>query len=154
MIIRAARLQLLSRILIFVGIIALLAPGPKALQCQSRPDPPALGKPFDLPTPVEPAREIYPALGDLDGDGRADLLTGSDNCCDLEPGIYWFRRAADGVCTATTKVRVKVVGGDCLFMSRFRATPADWDSDGRREFVAALDGTQSGLYRSAGAWSP
>jgi hypothetical protein len=66
----------LSRILIFVGVIALLALGAEATPRRSRPEPPALGDPFDVPILIEPAREIYPALGDLDGDGRTDLLVG------------------------------------------------------------------------------
>ena len=90
----------------------------------------------------------------MDGDGRLDLLTGSDNCCDREPGIFWVRRGADGLFTVMPKVRVNVVGGDRLFMPQFRATLVDWDGDGRQEVVAALTGTRPGLYRSAGSWSP
>ncbi len=89
----------------------------------------------------------------MDGDGRLDLLTGSDNCCDREPGFFWFRREADGHYTARPKVRV-TVGGDGQFMAQFRATLVDWDGDGCRDIVAALSGTTPGLYRSDGAWSP
>jgi hypothetical protein len=92
-------------------------------------------------------------LADVDGDGRLDLLTGSDNCCDREPGIFWFRRGADGQYASRPKVRVKV-GGDGLFMPRFRAALVDWDGDGHQDIVAALSGTRPGLYRSSGAWSP
>jgi hypothetical protein len=92
-------------------------------------------------------------LADIDGDGRLDLLTGSDNCCDREPGFFWFRREADGHYTARPKVRV-TVGGDGRFMARFRATLVDWDGDGQLDVVAALSGTRPGLYRSVGVWSP
>jgi hypothetical protein len=92
-------------------------------------------------------------LADVDGDGRLDLLTGSDNCCDRGPGIFWFQRGADGVYTARPKVPV-TVGGDKQFMPRFRATLVDWDGDGCRDIVAALSGTRPGLYLSNGAWSP
>ena len=33
-------------------------------------------------------------MADIDGDGRLDLVTGSDDCCDKEPGFHWFRREA------------------------------------------------------------
>jgi len=92
-------------------------------------------------------------LADVDGDGRLDLLTGSDNCCDREPGFFWFRREADGHFTRQPKVRV-TVGGNGTIMSQFRATLADWDGDGRLDVVAAVSGTGSGLYRSERAWSP
>ena len=39
-------------------------------------------------------------------------------------------------------------------MPQFRATLADWDGDGRLDIVAALDGTEPGLYLSARVWSP
>ncbi len=90
----------------------------------------------------------------MDGDGRLDLLTGSDNCCDREPGFYWFPRTADGRYDARRKVRVKVRGSEELFMARFRAALTDWDGDGRLEVVAALEGTKPGLYTSDGSWSP
>jgi hypothetical protein len=90
----------------------------------------------------------------VDGDGRLDLLTGSDNCCDHEPGFYWFRREADGRYSARPKVRVKVSGDHPLFMPRFRTALADWDGDGRLDVVAALGGTIPALYLSARDWSP
>jgi hypothetical protein len=91
-------------------------------------------------------------LADVDGDGHLDLLTGSDNCCDREPGFFWFRREADGHYTARPKVRMKVPGG-VGFLARFRVALADWDGDGRLDVVAALAGTLPALYRSDGAWS-
>jgi hypothetical protein len=91
-------------------------------------------------------------LVDVDGDGRLDLLTGSDNCCDSEPGFYWFRREADGHFQAQPKVQVKV-GEYEPFMPRFRATLADWDGDGRLEVVASLTRITPGLYRSDRDWS-
>jgi hypothetical protein len=92
-------------------------------------------------------------LADVDGDGRLDLLTGSDSCCAREPGFYWFQRGADGVYTARPKVRMKA-GAEEPFMPQFRATLADWDGDGSQEVVAALTLIKPGLYRSKGAWSP
>jgi hypothetical protein len=92
-------------------------------------------------------------LADVDGDGRVDLLTGSDDCCDREPGFFWFRREADGRYTSQPKIRVSV-GAHGTFMARFRATLVDWDGDGRLDVVAALSGTKPGLYRSVGGWSP
>ena len=80
----------------------------------------------------------------MDGDGRLDLLTGSDNCCDREPGFYWFRRTADGHSKARRKVRVKVRGSEEMIMARFRAALSDWDGDGRLEVVAAARRDQAG----------
>jgi hypothetical protein len=37
-----------------------------------------LDDPFDVPVVHERAWGVYPALGDLDGDGRADLLVGDN----------------------------------------------------------------------------
>jgi len=90
----------------------------------------------------------------VDGDGRLDLLTGSDNCCDRESGFYWFRRTADGLFDTRRKVRVKVRGAEESFMARFRAALTDWDGDGQLDVVAALEGTKPGLHTSDGSWSP
>lgn len=88
----------------------------------------------------------------MDGDGRLDLLTGSDNCCDREPGIFWFRGERNGRYTPQPKVRVRV-GAVETFMPQFRATLADWDGDGRLEIAASLTGTPAGIYRTVGVWS-
>jgi hypothetical protein len=92
-------------------------------------------------------------LADVDGDGRLDLMAGSDNCCDMEPGFFWFRNEGGGRYTARPKVRVKLPGVDRALYWRFRAALADWDRDGRPDVVAALAGTSPGLYLSHGAWS-
>ena len=87
----------------------------------------------------------------MDGDGQTDLLTGSDNCCDREPGVYWFRRESNGRFTAQPKVRLKGGWGE-LFMPQFRAALADWNGDGHPEFVIALTGTSPALYREQRPW--
>lgn len=95
----------------------------------------------------------------MDGDGRLDVLTGSDNCCDREPGVYWFRGEANGRYSAQSKI---LLTGGCgeFFMPQFRASLVDWDGDGRLEFVTSLTGpnfvrdltgTDPGLFRSAPA---
>jgi hypothetical protein len=91
-------------------------------------------------------------LADVDGDGRLDLLTGSDNCCDKEPGFYWFGRDVEGRFIARPKVRVKVEGS-LTFMPRFMVALADWEGNGRLDIIGSLSQTP-GLYHSHGAWSP
>jgi FG-GAP-like repeat len=93
-------------------------------------------------------------LADVDGDGRLDLLTGSDNCCDNEPGFFWFGRDVDGRFIARPKVRVRVGDDFPGFMSRFMVALADWEGNGRLDIVAALSHTRPGLYHSHGVWSP
>jgi hypothetical protein len=51
-------------------------PGPTAID---HPEPPPLAEPFEVPVPLVPVESnwrIFPALGDLDDDGRPDLLVG------------------------------------------------------------------------------
>jgi hypothetical protein len=91
-------------------------------------------------------------LADIDGDGQLDLLTGSDNCCDLEPGFYWFRRGSDGKFTGQPKVRVKVPTGEGV-TPRLRATVADWDGDGWLDVAVIQTRTRPAILMSEGAWS-
>jgi hypothetical protein len=49
-------------------------------------------------------------LADVDRDGRPDLVIRSDDCCDREPGVHWFRRGADGRFTAMGEFLVSVAG--------------------------------------------
>jgi len=88
----------------------------------------------------------------LDGDGQLDLLTGSDNCCDREPGIYWFRRGADGRFAAQPKVRVNVPGNRQM-RSSLRVALADWDGDGQLDIIANQTELGPWLHMSEGAWS-
>jgi hypothetical protein len=90
-------------------------------------------------------------LADVDGDGRLDLLTGSDDCCDRQPGFFWFRSEEDGRFSARPKVLVRFP--EDFRPCRLRAVLADWDGDGRAEVVAVLSPSGWGLQRSDGNWS-
>jgi hypothetical protein len=55
---------------------ATARPGPTAID---HPEPPPLAEPFEVPVPLVPVESnwrIFPAIGDLDCDGRPDLLVG------------------------------------------------------------------------------
>jgi hypothetical protein len=77
----------------------------------------------------------------MDGDGQLDILTGSDDCCDQEPGFFWFKRKPDGRWARMPKVLVTVKSQDTLlasedlFRSRTRVTSGDWDHDGQPDLV-------------------
>jgi hypothetical protein len=92
-------------------------------------------------------------LADIDGDGRLDLLTGSDNCCDQEPGFYWFRRESNGTFTAMPKVRVAVPVESEDLQKRMTTTLADWDGDGWLDVIVSHNRARPPVYMSEGAWS-
>lgn len=84
-------------------------------------------------------------------------MTGSDDCCDREPGFHWFRRGADGRFTAKGEVLVRVAGlppepaGE---LARYRLTVrlADWDGDGGLDVLAVDTRSKGRIARTRGRW--
>ena len=93
----------------------------------------------------------------MDRDGRPDLVTGSDDCCDPEPGFHWFRRGADGRFTAMGEVLVRVAGirdneWDGMRRFRMKVRRADWDGDGRLDVLAVDTRSRGRIARTLGRW--
>ena len=95
-------------------------------------------------------------------------MTGSDDCCDAEPGFHWFRRGADGRFAAKGEVLVHLAGiqtepistgsgklEDMIEpLNRFRMTVrlADWDGDGRLDILAVDTRSSRRIARTRGRW--
>lgn len=91
--------------------------------------------------PIEGAFHYAPTLGDLDGDGRADLLVGTWN-----EGILWFRSAGPGAAFAAEPDTL-------VHLSRgSHASPvlADLDGDGDLDLVAGESSGEVNLWRNDG----
>ena len=67
---------------------------------------------------------------DFDGDGRLDLISGS-NCCDPN-GLIAFLRKQDGSWEPRREIKVMLPGGALpnFLMARSFVTAADWNGDG------------------------
>nr|WP_261363217.1 VCBS repeat-containing protein [Gemmata palustris] len=81
-----------------------------------------------------------PQFGDFDGDGRVDLVSGS-NCCDPWT-VHLFLRKADGTFAARqeiTFIRSDMTPKERDWVMRGHSQPhlLDWDRDGRTDLVLA-----------------
>ena len=73
-------------------------------------------------------------MADFDGDGRLDLLSGS-NCCDPY-GLHLFRRRTDGSFEPRRHLAVDVPRGDYEIPThRSRPFVTDWDGDGLADLL-------------------
>jgi VCBS repeat protein len=78
-------------------------------------------------------------LGDFDGDGRADLVSGS-NCCDPQR-VYLFLRKPDGSFAGRRDVTFELPG-HIPGLSRGRSRPhlLDWNGDGDTDLIVGYPG--------------
>ena len=72
---------------------------------------------------------------DIDGDGRLDLVTGSDNCCNTKREVFVFRRGPEGRFHRRKAIPTREADGRGWFPVRTMASVADWDGDGRPDVV-------------------
>ena len=95
-------------------------------------------------------------------------MTGSDDCCDHEPGFHWFRRGSDGRFTAQGEILVHVAGiqtepistgaGNLediiqpLHRFRMMVRLADWDGDGRLDILAVDTRSKGRIAWTRGRW--
>jgi len=95
-------------------------------------------------------------------------VTGSDDCCDREPGIHWFRRGSDGRFTAQGEILVHVAGiqtepistgaGNLenmiqpLYRFRMMVRLADWDGDGHLDILAVDTRSKGRIAWTRGSW--
>ena len=77
---------------------------------------------------------------DFDGDGRLDLIGGSDNCCDFERQFFLFRRGADGRFGARESfgTRYSNIEPPRSPNPRTRVYLADWTLDKRLDLIVSL----------------
>jgi FG-GAP-like repeat len=77
-------------------------------------------------------------LVDYDGDGRLDLITGSDDCCNFKGEFFLFRRGADGRFGARETIGTrfsKILPPP--FEPRTRVFLADWNLDKRPDLIVS-----------------
>jgi hypothetical protein len=77
---------------------------------------------------------------DYDGDGRLDLITGSDDCCNFDGQFFLFRQGADGRFGAreTFSTRFSKIEPP-FFCPRTRVYLADWNLDKRLDLIVSFN---------------
>jgi hypothetical protein len=77
---------------------------------------------------------------DYDGDGRLDLIAGSDDCCNFDGQFFLFRRGADGRFGAreTFSTRFSKIQPP-PFSPRTRVYLADWNLDKRLDLIVSFN---------------
>ncbi|MFN0051394.1 MAG: FG-GAP repeat domain-containing protein [Planctomycetales bacterium] len=86
---------------------------------------------------------------DYDGDGRLDLITGSDDCCNSGQ-FFLFRRCADGSFGARETFSARDSKTELLHLtSRTRVYLADWNLDNRLDLIVSFSEAR-GVFVSRG----
>lgn len=79
---------------------------------------------------------------DYDGDGRLDLIAGSDDCCNFDRQFFLFRRGADGKFGARETFGTRysrIQPPPSPFNPRTRVYLADWNLDERLDLIVSLN---------------
>jgi hypothetical protein len=77
---------------------------------------------------------------DYDGDGRLDLIAGSDDCCNFDGQFFLFRRGADGGFGARESFGTRYSETKPPpFCPRTRVYLADWNLDKRLDLIVSFN---------------